>query len=105
MERLREADRYKDIYGADPAPLLDTDWMSDIVSDLDTDNEVEKRVHKARVYATASFSQAQIDAGAKVFEKITKMFRSQEVSITANCRLEAYIFVYETVESSLRSSR
>ena len=49
-------DAYLEEYGVDPEPLLLTDWMSDLVSELEDGDDDEKYTHRMRVLEAAGFS-------------------------------------------------
>lgn len=80
QDRLKQVGAYIEKFGADPTPLLETDWMSEFFSGLDTDDETKKLVHQARVQTAARLTEDQKKKGVKVWEKVTKLFRSDEVS-------------------------
>ena len=48
-KRLEMKDEYIEIYGGDPTPLMLTDLMSDLVSELEGGNLTEKHRHFTRV--------------------------------------------------------
>lgn len=67
-------------YGADPTPLLMTDWMSDYVSELEEGTVEEKRLHRIRVTAQAGYSVLSAVEDVTIWERVHLAFRSNEVS-------------------------
>lgn len=76
---MKYAEAYQQKYHTDPTPCLETDYMTAYESGLETDNEIRKVAHSATLYAKAGFTQKQIQQNPRVWEKVTKLFRSQEV--------------------------
>lgn len=81
-DRQKAAKEFKDQFGEDPSVVLDTDWMSDYVSELDDveATEVQKARHRSAVLSAAGFVINDQTANETVFERVRPGFRSEEVS-------------------------
>ncbi|TDL17695.1 hypothetical protein BD410DRAFT_901363 [Rickenella mellea] len=78
--RLAVAELYAEIHdGADPSCLLETDWMTEEVSSLDTSDDEEKEAHRQKMVQAARLTEKEIECGTVVLEKIKPLFRSDEV--------------------------
>ncbi|TDL16354.1 hypothetical protein BD410DRAFT_889812 [Rickenella mellea] len=77
--RLAVADLYADGHdGANPSCLLETDWMTEEVSSLDTSDDEEKEAHREQIVQAARLTDKEIKCGT-VLERIKPLFRSEEV--------------------------
>lgn len=81
-ERLEAAAVYKRRNeGADPSPFLLSDFMTELESELETDNELERIGNRSKVLHAANLSPQEKKDEVPVWEVVKKGFRSQEVSI------------------------
>lgn len=80
-ELLEAVGAYKEQYGVDPEPLLETDYMSEELSGIESGTESEKAAHLNLMRRAANLSQEEIDDGANVYERVRVGFLSQEVSL------------------------
>lgn len=75
-------DTYIKTYGTDPTPILETEYMSEEISQLDTDDEVKKKAHRARLVEKAGLKDSDAEDGVVVWEVVRKAWRSDDVSST-----------------------
>jgi hypothetical protein len=79
--RLKAVEGYKKKHGRDPTPfLLSEDWMSDEISDKDTDNEETAKDYRDELAKEAGLSAADVEAGQTAWEVIRPAWRSEMVS-------------------------
>lgn len=72
-------DEYITQHHIDPSELLRPEYMSDQISELDTDDEDEKKARKTDVQKAANLSEREVRAGVPVWETIRPAWRSEEV--------------------------
>jgi hypothetical protein len=65
--------------GQDPSPLMETDFMSEELSQLDTDDEVKKSMRRTELEKAAQLNTADVKDGVAIWEVIRPAYRSQEV--------------------------
>jgi hypothetical protein len=79
--RLKAVEDYKKKHGRDPSAfLLSEDWMSDEISNKDTDTEENAKAYRAELAKEANLSQSDVEAGQAVWEVIRPAWRSEMVS-------------------------
>ena len=83
-ELSKAVEAYKEQYGVDPTPVLETDYFSDERSGLDEGSESEKAAHLSYMRRAANITQSDVEDGAKVYERVRVGFLSQEVSDANN---------------------
>ncbi|KAG1881235.1 hypothetical protein F4604DRAFT_1922241 [Suillus subluteus] len=86
-QRKRKNDRLKAIKlfkkqneGHDPSALLETDFMSDELSQLDTDNEARKRTHREELEKAAQLTTAEVKDGVAIWEVVRHGYRLKELN-------------------------
>ncbi|KAG2151460.1 hypothetical protein DEU56DRAFT_908308 [Suillus clintonianus] len=86
-QRKRKNDRLKAIKlfkkrneGQDPSALLETDFMSDELSQLDTDNEARKRTRREELEKAAQLTTAEVKDGVAIWEVVRHGYRSKELN-------------------------
>ncbi|KAL5521121.1 hypothetical protein ACEPAG_9043 [Sanghuangporus baumii] len=79
-DRLKVVKAYKRKFGASPTCLLETDYMSEYVSQKDDGNEQEKEDYKKKLQQAARLTEAQIRAKVPVWERRQPLFRSSELN-------------------------
>ena len=79
-ELIWAVDEYKEQYGVDPGPLIQTDYMSEEVSGLDTGTEEQKAAHLGLMRRAANITESDVDNGVSVFERRKIGFLSKAVS-------------------------
>ncbi|KII90041.1 hypothetical protein PLICRDRAFT_29187 [Plicaturopsis crispa FD-325 SS-3] len=78
-ERTSAVDAYKAAHsGKDPTPLLESDWMSEYISQL-SDSEDEK-VNRALLVTAAELSAKDITKKVVVWEVVKQAFRSDQLT-------------------------
>ncbi|KAJ6552642.1 hypothetical protein DFH09DRAFT_1085814 [Mycena vulgaris] len=75
---MKAVPEYKKKHKRDPVFVLETDWMSDELSSLETDDEEKKTVHRRRLDQAARLCSDQQDH--PVWETIRPGFQSTELS-------------------------
>ena len=100
-------DEYFDKYGADPSPLLLTDWMSDLVSELEDADDVARSRHRSRIVQAAGMSVHGDTGRETIWEVVQPGFRSVSVSIqTSLCFTGSYIPSCRSIDQQgLQSTR
>ncbi|KAF7345918.1 hypothetical protein MVEN_01614000 [Mycena venus] len=76
QNRLKAAKEYKEKYKKNPVCVLETDLMSDEISQPDTDDDAKKADHRQRLIRAAQLSRAQQDQ--RVWEVVRLEFQSTE---------------------------
>ncbi|KAG2063844.1 hypothetical protein BDR04DRAFT_1163252 [Suillus decipiens] len=56
--------------GPDPSPLMETDFMSEELSQLDTDDDVKKSMHRTELEKAAQSNTADAKDGVAIWEVI-----------------------------------
>ncbi|KAL5535623.1 hypothetical protein ACEPAF_3717 [Sanghuangporus sanghuang] len=80
QDRYRERRAYRRKFGVNPTCLLETDYMSEFFSQVDSADEVTKSNYKTKLQTAAKLTEAQIKANVPVWERVTKLFRSPELN-------------------------
>jgi hypothetical protein len=81
VNRLKVVKDYKKKHGRDPSTLLlSEDWMSDEISDKDTDDEEKAEEYRVELAKKANLSASDMEAGQAVWEVIRPAWRSEMVS-------------------------
>jgi hypothetical protein len=79
--RLKAVEDYKKKHGRDPSDfLVAEDWMSDEISDKDTDDEETAKEYRSELAREANLSASDVEAGQVVWEVIRPAWRSAKVS-------------------------
>ncbi|KAJ6522335.1 hypothetical protein DFH09DRAFT_1097223 [Mycena vulgaris] len=74
--RMKAVPEYKEKHKREPVFVLETDWTSDELSSLETDDEEKKTVHRRRLVQAARLCSDQQDH--PVWERIRPRFQSTE---------------------------
>ncbi|KAG1843345.1 hypothetical protein DFJ58DRAFT_731635 [Suillus subalutaceus] len=77
-DRKKAVDDYITRHHIDPSELLQPEYMSDQVSELDTDDEDEKQARKKDIQKAANLLERDVHAGVPVWETIRPAWRSEE---------------------------
>ncbi|KAJ6562750.1 hypothetical protein DFH09DRAFT_1364289 [Mycena vulgaris] len=75
--RLKAVPKYKKIKRHDPAFILETDWMTDEISQPDTDDEDKKAAHRRRLVREARLNATQTED--PLWERVRPGFQSSEM--------------------------
>ncbi|KAJ7036198.1 hypothetical protein C8F04DRAFT_1181726 [Mycena alexandri] len=78
QKRLKAVREYKKQHKKDPACLLETEWMSDEISEPDTDDDEKKAERRRQLRRMAGLSRAQKDT--EVWEVVRPGFQSVEAA-------------------------
>ncbi|KAL5530868.1 hypothetical protein ACEPAF_7126 [Sanghuangporus sanghuang] len=80
QDRIEMQDEYLLHYSADVGDVLDTDWTSDYVSELDnTEDESERAFHRGRMVSAAGLQGS--GQGEIIWERVRPAFRSEEINL------------------------
>jgi hypothetical protein len=70
---------YRKIHNKDPVGVLETDWMTDEISCLDTEDEEKKQNHRQRLIQASHLRPAQ--QNQPIWEVVRPEFQSTEVMV------------------------
>ncbi|KAG1740080.1 hypothetical protein EDD22DRAFT_959257 [Suillus occidentalis] len=74
----KAVDEYITWHHIDPSELLQPEYMSDQISELDTDDEDKKKARKTDVQKAANLLEREVCAGVPVWETIRPAWGSEE---------------------------
>lgn len=77
--RLKTVKLFKKCNGQDSSPLMETDFMSEELSQLDTDDKVKKSMCHTELEKAVQLNTADVKDGVAIWEVIRPVYRSQEV--------------------------
>lgn len=78
IDRREMEDTYFNHYGCSITDILETDWMSDYVSELDTSDNEARTFHRGQMVRAARLLGK--GEGEVIFERVRPEFRSDEVT-------------------------